>query len=616
MANTTTRLDEELAENISLAVQVSNCIVLAGLRQFDRFMLSGQDGTQRILSLERLCHERVNARATWTYDPAHRRVVLARASGELELQTVLPTKAGGGKEFQLIEVIEAFSGLNISDAAMPFVLLVDAGLLLEDPATPRDGDFRLLRMLERFARTAERTRLLLLRVGRTTVLPSSLLSAPQVRTIHIPTASRDVRHAYTLRRSNELAERCAVPAEAVAQTLSDATEDWTLDQLDALVQTAERQSTVRLHDLEELARAVRIGTTHSPWAGERIRDAVARAREELTKRVLGQPVAVDAVISALRKAVIGLSAAHQSQGSQAPRAVFFFAGPTGTGKTELAKAVSQLVFGQEQLLRFDCGELRQEHAVARLIGAPPGYVGYDRGGELTEGIRAKPNSVVLFDEIEKAHPRLLDTLLGVLDDGRLTSGQGETSYFGQAVLIFTSNLGMYEEVGDGMGAFTRRARCEYNTPFATIERTVREAIRDEFVTQLGRPELLGRFGGADSIIVFDYLRDLERVCLKFVANIAASCQRLHGIELAVDDALIEEVVRQTRSRPDALVLGGRGIRPVLDRLLTNPLADYLFEQPRPQGSLRVSLDDQRTVFSMLQVGKSHGHTATIRTNLD
>lgn len=596
MSSATTRFDEELAENIALAAQVSSCIVLAGLRQFDRFLVGGQDGEPRTLSLERICHDRVGAQATWMYDPACGRVALARANGEVSLQTPLPTRSGDGKKLKMAEVIEAFSNLEVSDNAFRFVLLVDAGLLLEDPATPRDADFDILRTLERFARTADRTRVMFLRVARTTVLPAAVLSSPQVRSIHIPAASRDVRHAYALRRSRALVDRCGAAPEAVAQTLSDATDDWTLDQLDALVQTAERQEIAHLQDLEELARAVRIGTTHSPWAGERIRASVARAHENLTKRVIGQPNAVDAVVSALRKAVIGLSTAHQSQGSQAPRAVFFFAGPTGTGKTELAKAVSQLVFGQEQLLRFDCGELRQEHAVARLIGAPPGYVGYDRGGELTEGIRAKPNSVVLFDEIEKAHPRLLDTLLGVLDDGRLTSGQGNTSYFGQAVLIFTSNLGMYEEIGDGERGTTRRARFGYDTPFEAIEHAVREAIRDEFVTGLGRPELLGRFGGAESIIVFDYLRDLDRVCRKFVGNIAASCRRLHNIELTVDDALVAAVVEATRARPDALVLGGRGIRPELDRRLTNPLADYLFERPRAQGQLQASLQDGCTRF--------------------
>ncbi len=599
MSNTTIRLDDELAENIVLAAHVSSCIVLAGRRQFDRFLVAGPSGTPRTLTLERLCHESVGALATWSYDPSGRRAKLARTTGrELPLQTILPTAVGDEKELELSAVVKAFSSLTVAEASARFVMLINAGLLLEDSAAPRGDDFRLLQAIEQFARTADHQHVLILRVSRTTEVPNLILSSPHVRTVPILAASRDVRHAYACTRSQRLAERCTVDADAVAQTLSKVTDDWTLDQLDTLVQTAERQEVAQLHDLEELARAVRIGTTHSPWAGARIRSAIAGANDALTKRVLGQPKAVNAVISALRKAVIGLSAAHQSDGSQAPRAVFFFAGPTGTGKTELAKAISQLVFGQDQLLRFDCGELRQEHAVARLIGAPPGYVGYDRGGELTEGIRDKPNSVVLFDEIEKAHPRLLDTLLGVLDDGRLTSGQGETAYFGQAVLIFASNLGMYEEETSSNGVLTRRPRFDYETSFDVIEQDVREAIREEFVSGLGRPELLGRFGGAQSIVVFDYLRDLDNVCRKFVANIAANCKRLHGVELIVDDKVLERVVLATQTRPDALVLGGRGLKPELDRVLTNPLSDQLFEKPVRQCKLYASLDADRTVFSV------------------
>lgn len=606
-----TKYDEGLAENIALAAHVSSAIVLAGVRQFDRFLVAGSGAANRILTLERICHESVGARATWVFDPATGRVVLARGGGDWTndsakdsgkpagLKTSLPRELGVESESSLVEVLDAFAALRVADQSARFALLVDAGLLVEDSAVPRDDDFRLVRTIERFARSADRTHVLFLRVARTTALPGAIFSSPLVRTVPIPVASRDVRHAYACLRGRGLATRCEVAADAVARTVASATDDWTLDQVDALLRTAERQGLARLHDVEELARALRIGAIHSPWAGDEIRTAVAKAGDDLKTRVVGQPGAVDAVVSALRKAVTGLAAAHQSAGTQAPRAVFFFAGPTGSGKTELAKAISQLVFGQDQLLRFDCGELRQEHAVARLIGAPPGYVGYDRGGELTEGIRSKPNSVVLFDEIEKAHPRLLDTLLGVLDDGRLTSGQGETAYFGQAVLIFTSNMGMYEEVGDDRGGVSRRPRFAYDTPFATIEAKVREAIREEFVGTLGRPELLGRFGGAESIVVFDYLRDLESVARKFVTNIAANCRRLHGIDLVVDDDVIERVAGATRSRPDALVLGGRGLKPELDRVLTNPLADFLFENSIRQCSLQASLDGERTVFRIV-----------------
>lgn len=593
MTNTTARLDDEISENIRVSMEVSRCLVLVGVRQFDRFLLADCDAVPRILTLERICHDSIGSAATWTYDPARRKVALARAGEAKDLRTVLPTQPGESAEIGAAEAIAAFAAV---EGECRFVLVMDAGLLFADPQGPHGDDFRLLQAIERFARDGDRSRILVLRVPRASSLPAPVQACLHVRTVHIAPASRDVRHAYACRRGESLASQCGAPLEALADSVSRVTDDWTLEQVDGLLQMGERQQVVSLPGIEELARAIRVGTTHSPWAGERIRLAVKGAGATLSARVTGQPAAVGAVSSALRKAVVGLSSAHQSQGSQAPRAVFFFAGPTGTGKTELAKALSQLVFGQEQLLRFDCGELRQEHAVSRLIGAPPGYVGYDRGGELTEGIRAKPNSVVLFDEIEKAHPRLLDTLLGVLDDGRLTSGQGETSHFGQALLIFTSNLGMYEEVAEHGVAPVRRPRFGYDTPFDVIERRVRDAIREEFVSGLGRPELLGRFGGAESIIVFDYLRDLEQVCRKFIANIAAGVERLHGIGLTVDVGLIAQAVRNTQERPDSLVLGGRGLKPELDRLLTDPLANYLFDTLARSGTLHARLVDGKTVF--------------------
>lgn len=604
------QFDDALAKNISLAANISKVIVVAGRRQFDTFVVpaeapKGEEDGWRFQSLESICNNSCEAKATWLFDPCRSEISLEYARDGLAVNTSLPTLDGKPLAFEFADVLSAFSQLGAPDEGrrlhedMRFALIVNAALLFEDPSNPRNVDFQNVQAIERFSRAPDRSTILFLRASQTTTLPHTIVASPLVRTIHIPSASRDVRYRYVAKYGEVLAHQCATDIADLAEAVSNSTEDWTLHQVDALLKTAKQKAITRLHDLEELSRAVRIGASFSPWAGDQIHKDVAKAQAVLDGRVAGQPVAVSAVVSSLRKAITGLSAAHQSEGSEGPRAVLFFAGPTGTGKTEMAKAISKVVFGQEQLLRFDCGELRQEHAVARLIGAPPGYVGFERGGELTEGIRAKPNSVVLFDEIEKAHPRLLDTLLGVLDDGRLTSGQGETAYFGQSVLIFTSNLGMYEEIEDQAGRPSRRPRFNYETPFAEIQRKVRDAIRDEFVTGLGRPELLGRFGGAESIIVFDYLRDLHKVCQKFISNVGSTCRRLHGIDLSVDQTVIESVVSRTLSRPDALLLGGRGLKPELDRLLTDPLSDYIFQHPSSGGKRKVHaiLDGEAVRFT-------------------
>ncbi len=161
-----------------------------------------------------------------------------------------------------------------------------------------------------------------------------------------------------------------------------------------------------------------------------------RMEDELGKRVVGQTEAVRAVSDAVRRARSGIADENRPTGS------FLFLGPTGVGKTELAKALAEFLFDDERaMIRIDMSEYSEKHSVARLVGAPPGYVGYDQGGQLTEAVRRRPYSVVLFDEVEKAHPDVFDTLLQVLDDGRLTDGQGRTVDFRNTILVLTSNLG-------------------------------------------------------------------------------------------------------------------------------------------------------------------------------
>ena len=176
-----------------------------------------------------------------------------------------------------------------------------------------------------------------------------------------------------------------------------------------------------------------------------------RMEEELGSRVIGQKAAVRAVSDAVRRARAGISDPNRPTGS------FLFLGPTGVGKTELAKALAAFLFDDERaMVRIDMSEYSEKHSVARLVGAPPGYVGYDEGGQLSEAVRRRPYSVVLFDEVEKAHPDVFDILLAVLDDGRLTDGQGRTVDFRNTILVLTSNLGSSALVGEVMTDELRR----------------------------------------------------------------------------------------------------------------------------------------------------------------
>ncbi len=306
---------------------------------------------------------------------------------------------------------------------------------------------------------------------------------------------------------------------------------------------------------EETVRPEQIASVVERWTGiptakmlEGEREKLLRMEDDLHSRVIGQDAAVTAVANAVRRARAGLNDENRPLGS------FLFLGPTGVGKTELTKAVANFLFDDDNaMVRIDMSEFMEKHAVARLIGAPPGYVGYDEGGVLTEAVRRRPYQVVLFDEVEKAHPDVFNVLLQVLDDGVLTDGQGRTVDFKQTLIILTSNLGSQALSQLPEGADSAQAR-----------RDVMDAVRAHF-----RPEFLNRL---DETIIFDRLKraDMDGIVDIQMARLQ---KRLAArkIELVLDEGAKQWLADEGYDP----VFGARPLKRVIQRALQNPLAEAL-----------------------------------------
>ncbi len=297
------------------------------------------------------------------------------------------------------------------------------------------------------------------------------------------------------------------------------------------------------------------------------RGRYAHMVEHLHQRIIGQDEAVLAVSRAVKTARVGLKDPLRPIGS------FLFLGPTGVGKTELAKALAEFLFGDEEAtVSLDMSEYQQEHTVNRLIGAPPGYVGYESGGQLTDAVRAKPYTVVLFDEVEKAHPRVLDILLQVMEEGRLTDGQGRTASFSEAVIIMTSNLG-----------------SEYLVEPALTD-TIREQVMN-VVKSTFRPEFLNRL---DEIILFHPLTPEQlRLILGLMLKKEAKLLDARGVSLDVSEDAYTWMLAQN----DHPEWGARPLRRIIRRYLREPLADYLLAADPNVGTVvRVDVDEKGLAF--------------------
>jgi len=346
---------------------------------------------------------------------------------------------------------------------------------------------------------------------------------------------------------------------------------------------------IPLDNIQQLCERFKYGIVESDW-DKLDKQHLDNSGAMIRNRIKGQEAAVIRLLEIIKRAKLGLEAGSV-QKSQRPRGVLFFAGPTGVGKTEMAKSLTELLFRQqERLIRFDMSEYASAHADQKLLGAPPGYVGYEEGGKLTNAIKQRPFSVLLFDEIEKAHSSIFDKFLQILDDGRLTDGKGETVYFSECIIIFTSNLGTYTQSANN----NREALISPKQSYKQVKETILEAIRNHFNQVLGRPEILNRFG--ENFVVFDFIRPPvdELIVDRLLSQLQVSVKEQQGIDLNIHDN-----VRQTLYQLSKTYLnhGGRGIRNMIDASLINPLATALFEldteaagKPYSQVSLQQLID--------------------------
>ncbi len=334
------------------------------------------------------------------------------------------------------------------------------------------------------------------------------------------------------------------------------------------LQTALDKATARLNSLqadgailEEEVHAEAIAAIVAKWTGIPVQkllegevEKLVHMEERLHSRVIGQDAAINAVAAAVRRTRSGLQDPNRPIGS------FIFLGPTGVGKTELARALAEFLFDDEQnMIRIDMSEYQERHTVSRLIGAPPGYVGYDEGGQLTEAVRRRPYSVVLFDEIEKAHPEVFNIFLQVLDDGRLTDGQGRTIDFTNTVIIMTSNIG---------SQFIMEATEEH-----VMQERVMTALRAHF-----RPEFLNR---VDDMVIFHrlekkHLREIAEIQLQHLRQLLGQ----RGISLQLTDAALDLLIEEGYDP----IYGARPLKRVIQRQIVDQLALKLIQNEIVEGN--------------------------------
>lgn len=408
---------------------------------------------------------------------------------------------------------------------------------------------------------------------------------PRIKLFNIGLPDRNIRVKFLERHMENM--NLVIDSEKsrgrVIDDFADLTDGFKVVDLIQIVKLGKENSKL---SPEKLINLYRFGQRKSPW--EDLSDEKLNSvSDELKERVVGQEHAVQHVSTTIIKAAIGLSGIQHSAKMSKPKGVLFFVGPTGVGKTELAKATAQFLFGDENAcIRFDMSEYSHEESDQRLIGAPPGFVGFEEGGQLINAVLERPFSVLLFDEVEKAHPKILDKFLQILEDGRLTDGKGVTAYFSETIIIFTSNIGA--------------AEVDNNEDFEKMEQDYKSKVKDHFNSVLKRPELLNRLG--DNIIVFKTIKDKalrQEIIKRKLKPLKELVHTKYEVNLLLDD----EIYSYFEKRADSSH-GGRGLLNAAERDLINPLSRYIFSNKHflTQGrSIRVRYDkdsEEKIIFEI------------------